>query len=35
MDERALAKKLNRHSRGALDQAVSRYTPYVLSLIHI
>ena len=29
MDERKLVQKLNRHSRGALDQAVSRYTPYV------
>ncbi len=33
MDERALIKKLNRHSRGALDQAVARYTPYVSAVI--
>lgn len=33
MDERKLAKKLNGHSRGALDQAVGRYTPYVSAVI--
>ena len=33
MDERALIKKLNRRSRGALDQAVARYTPYVSAVI--
>ena len=33
MDERTLIKKLNRHSRGALDQAVARYTPYVSAVI--
>lgn len=33
MDERALVKKLNRHSRDALDQAVDRYTPYVSAVI--
>ena len=33
MDEHALVKKLNRHSRDALDQAVGRYTPYVSAVI--
>jgi len=33
MDERALVKKLNRHKRGALDQAVDLYTPYVSTVI--
>lgn len=33
MDERTLIKKLNRRSRGALDQAVARYTPYVSAVI--
>ncbi len=33
MDERALVKKLNRHKREALDQAVDRYTPYVSTVI--
>jgi len=33
MDERALVKKLNRHRREALDQAVDRYTPYVSTVI--
>lgn len=33
MDERTLVKKLNRHSRGALDHAVGRYTPYVSAVI--
>lgn len=33
MDEHTLVKKLNKHSRGALDQAVSRYTPYVSAVI--
>ncbi len=33
MDERTLIQKLNRHSRGALDQAVSRYTPYVSAVL--
>lgn len=33
MDERALVKKLNSHSRSALDQAVARYTPYVSAVI--
>lgn len=33
MDEHALVKKLNRHSRGALDQAVDHYTPYVSAVI--
>lgn len=33
MDERKLVQKLNKHSRGALDQAVSRYTPYVSAVI--
>ena len=28
MDERALAQKLKRHSRSALDRAIQRYTPY-------
>lgn len=35
MDERRLAEKLKARSRPALDQAVRRFTPYVLSLIHI
>ena len=29
MDEAALARKLNRHSRSALERAVVQYTPYV------
>ena len=33
MDERTLIQKLNRRSRGALDQAVARYTPYVSAVI--
>ena len=33
MDESKLVKKLNKHSRGALDQAVGRYTPYVSAVI--
>lgn len=33
MDERAVVKKLNKHSRGALDQAVNRFTPYVSAVI--
>ena len=33
MDERALVKKLNRGSRGALDAAVERFTPYVSTVI--
>lgn len=33
MNEYALVKKLNRHSRGALDEAVKRYTPYVSAVI--
>jgi len=33
MDEYVLVTKLNRHSRGALDQAVDRYTPYVSAVI--
>ena len=33
MDERTLVKKLNKHSRGALDHAVSRYTPYVSTVL--
>jgi len=33
MDEHALVKKLNKHKRGALDQAVDRYTPYVSAVI--
>lgn len=33
MDESKLVKKLNKRSRSALDQAVSRYTPYVSSVI--
>ena len=33
MNERTLVKKLNRHSRGALDQAVSGFTPYVSAVI--
>lgn len=33
MDERTLVKKLNRRSRSALDQAVSRYTSYVSVVI--
>ena len=33
MDESKLVKKLNQHSRGALDQAIGRYTPYVSAVI--
>ena len=33
MNESKLVKKLNEHSRSALDQAVGRYTPYVSSVI--
>lgn len=33
MNESKLVKKLNRHSRSALDQAVGRYTPYVSAVI--
>ena len=33
MNERKLIKKLNRHSRNALDRAVSYYTPYVSAVI--
>lgn len=33
MNESTLVKKLNRRSRSALDQAVSRYTPYVSAVI--
>lgn len=33
MNETKLVKKLNRRSRGALDQAMSRYTPYVSAVI--
>lgn len=33
MNEYALVKKLNRHSRGALEEAVKRYTPYVSTVI--
>ena len=33
MDERALARKLNKNSRSALDQAVARFTPYVSAVI--
>ena len=33
MNESKLVKKLNRHSRSALDQAVGRYTPYVSAII--
>ena len=33
MDESRLVKKLHRHSRSALDQAVSRYTSYVSAVI--
>lgn len=33
MNERKLVKKLNQHSRGALDQAVSGFTPYVSAVI--
>ena len=29
MDEGALVRKLNRHSRSALERAVAQYTPYV------
>ena len=29
MDEAALVRKLNRHSRSALERAVAQYTPYV------
>lgn len=29
MDERTLVKQLNRRRRGALDQAIARFTPYV------
>ena len=33
MNESKLIQKLNRRSRSALDQAVSRYTPYVSAVI--
>ena len=33
MSEKNLVKKLNKHSRSALEQAVSRYTPYVCAVI--
>ena len=33
MNESKLVKKLNQHNRGALDQAVSRYTSYVSAVI--
>lgn len=33
MDEKALVKKLNRHSRAALEQAVRQFTPYVNTVI--
>ena len=33
MDESKLVKKLNQHSRSALDQAIGRYTPYVSAVI--
>ena len=33
MDEGTLVKKLNRHSRSALEQAVVRFTPYVGAVI--
>ena len=33
MNESKLVKKLNRRSRGALDQAVGSYTPYVGAVI--
>lgn len=33
MDERALVRKLNRGSRGALEQAVARFTPYVSAVV--
>ena len=33
MNESKLVKKLNQRSRSALDQAVSRYTPYVSAVI--
>ena len=33
MNESKLVKKLNQHSRGALDQAISRYTPYVSAVV--
>lgn len=33
MNESTLVKKLNRRSRSSLDQAVSRYTPYVSAVI--
>ena len=33
MNENKLVKKLNRRSRGALDYAVSSYTPYVSAVI--
>lgn len=33
MDEKALVKKLNRHSRSALEQAVRQFTPYVNTVI--
>lgn len=29
MDEAALVRKLNRHSRAALERAVVQFTPYV------
>lgn len=33
MDEKALVKKLNRHNRSALEQAVRQFTPYVNTVI--
>ena len=33
MNESKLVKKLNRHSRSVLDQAIQRYTPYVSAVI--
>lgn len=33
MDERKLIKKLNKHSRDALDQSMTRYTSYVSAVI--
>ena len=33
MDEKALVRRLNRHSRSALEQAVKQFTPYVGAVI--
>ncbi len=33
MDEQTLVRKLNRHSRHALEQAVRQYTPYVSAVL--